>query len=428
MKLKYFLKRKLNIHTGYLILIILITIFVIGGYFSYALFTTSNESKGALNIVTGNLYAFIDSTDLDSDKEVVVAPGEVRVVNMDLVNVNGRDAKLNLFYKATSSNIQIGYLKSGEDAPTQSGVVLGANGTNTERKKIKVRILNNDTQDVTVTFGASAGLTTADLAFPSDKAALGLVENNIIDAYTYNPGGSAELDSTKCITGEEETCQRTDCYKDKNANTCPVGTIVRYMVNDDTMKYFYVLHDDGDVMTLQQRENTVYNTSWYIDTDSNTNLSDNTKGPITVLSVLEDITKDWSNVNDQTYTMGTTNFNNTNAFTGCSDSSCTTNSYTLAERVAKARMLTLQEALALGCTTAEKTCPIWMNNYLNNSTTYGGVNDDNTDEKNFGYWTMSTTSSTIHSYVISSSGNIGKQEITDSSFGARAVVVVNKED
>ena len=102
MKLKYFLKQKINIHTGYLILIVLVTILVIGGYFSYALFTTSSESKGALNIVTGNLYALIESTDLDSDKEVVVAPGEARVVAMDLVNVNGRDAKLNLFYKATS--------------------------------------------------------------------------------------------------------------------------------------------------------------------------------------------------------------------------------------------------------------------------------------------------------------------------------------
>lgn len=422
MKLKYFLKQKLNIHTGYLILIILITILVIGGYFSYALFTTSSESKGALNIVTGNLYALIESTGLDNDKEVVVAPGEARVVAMDLVNVNGIEAKLNLFYKATSSNIQIGYLKSGDEAPTQSGVVLGANGTSTERKKIKVRIYNKDTQNVTVTFGATAGLATADLAFPSDKSSLSKIENNIIDAYTYNAGGTTELDATKCITGEEETCQKNECYKDKTANKCSPGTIVKYAVNDTTVGYFYVLHDDGETMTLQQRENTVYNTAWYLDANNNT------KGPLTILPSLEDKTKDWTNVNDQTYTMGTTNFNNTNAFTKCSDTACTANSYTLTERVAKARMITLQETIALGCKSTEKTCPIWMNNYLNNSTTYGGTNNDSTDDKNLGYWTMSTATDSTKAYAIVSGGNTSALNTTSTDYGARAVVVINKEN
>ena len=402
-------------------MIVLVTILVIGGYFSYALFTTSSESKGALNIVTGNLYALIESTDLDSDKEVVVAPGEARVVAMDLVNVNGRDAKLNLFYKATSSNIQIGYLKSGDEAPTQNGVVLGANGTNTERKKIKVRILNKDTQNVTVTFGTTAGLATADLAFPADQSNLNKIDNNIIDAYTYNPGGTTELDATKCITGDEETCQKTECYKDKTANTCSAGTIIKYMVNDTTMKYFYVLHDDGETMTLQQRENIVYNTAWYLDAN------DSTKGPSTILPTLEDKTKDWTNVNDQTYTMGTTNFNNTNAFTGCSDTACTANSYTLTERVAKARMVTLQEAMTLGCTATEKTCPIWMSNYLKSSTAYGGTNDDTTVEKNSGYWTMSSSTDGTRSYIIAYGGNIGAWNTTDTDFAARAVVVINKE-
>ena len=193
------------------------------------------------------------------------------------------------------------------------------------------------------------------------------------------------------------------------------------MVNDTTMKYFYVLHDDGETMTLQQRENIVYNTAWYLDAN------DSTKGPLTILPTLEDKTKDWTNVNDQTYTMGTTNFNNTNAFTGCSDTACTANSYTLTERVAKARIVTLQEAMTLGCTVTEKTCPIWMSNYLKSSTAYGGTNDDATDEKNNGYWTMSASTDGTKSYTIAYGGNIGAWNTTSTDFGARAVVVINKE-
>ena len=146
------------------------------------------------------------------------------------------------------------------------------------------------------------------------------------------------------------------------------------------------------------------------------------------MPTLEDTTKEWTNVVDQTYTMGTTNFNNTTAFTGCSETGCTINSYTLAERTAKARMITMQEAIALGCTSAEKTCPIWMNNYLNNSTTYGGTNDDKKDEKNLGYWMMSTAfSNSTKSYIAAYGGNIGQFEVTSADFGARAVVVINKE-
>ncbi len=50
--------------------------------------------------------------------------------------------------------------------------------------------------------------------------------------------------------------------------------------------------------------------------DNNNN--DNTKEPLNALSSLEEITKDWSNVLDQTYTLGTTIFKD-NAFTACND-------------------------------------------------------------------------------------------------------------
>ena len=240
--------------------------------------------------------------------------------------------------------------------------------------------------------------------------------NNIKVAYTYNP--------TSCITGEESTCVQTSCYENSASGSCPAGTIIKYAVNDSTTKYFHVLHDDGDTMTLQQRENTVYNTAWYSSLD-------NSKGPLTILPELESATSGWTNVNNQTYTMGTTNFNNTNSYTGCTKSGCTINTYTLGQRTAKARMITMQEAIALGCTSTNKSCPNFMNNYLYNSTSYGGTVVDDTTANgashNSGYWTMSADSSYAnYAWDVNYYGGVYSLNTTYTSFGARAVVVVSK--
>ena len=146
---------------------------------------------------------------------------------------------------------------------------------------------------------------------------------------------------------------------------------------------------------------------------------------MTVLVALERITNSWTNVNNQTYTMGTTTFK-TNAYTGCSTySSCATNTYKLASRTAKARMITIQEAKYLGCTATDKSCPIWMNNYLPQSTSYGGTINDTTD-RNTGYWTMNAYPSNVYyAWYVSSTGSV-KTYDAYATFGIRAVVVVSK--
>ena len=241
---------------------------------------------------------------------------------------------------------------------------------------------------------------------------------NILAAYTYK--------SSSCVTGEESACVQTSCYENQASGSCPAGTIIKYKVNDSTTKYFHVLHDDGETMTLQQRENTVYNTAWYSSDHYNSN------GPTTILPVLESATNGWTNVNNQTYTMGTTNFNNTNAYTGCSSYfNCYTNTYTLGQRTAKARMITMQEAYALGCTESSQSCPNFMNNYLFNSTSNGGTVVDDTTANgashNYGYWTMSAcTSNAYGAWLVYFSGNVYNHSSPSTSNGARAVVVVSK--
>ena len=263
---------------------------------------------------------------------------------------------------------------------------------------------------------------------------------NFISAYNYQDAGFY-----KCITGEEDTCQRTYCYKKNYGRTCRAGTIIKYKVNDTDIVTFHVISDNGSTLTMQSQKNIINNTAWinktdYIayNTDSTSCSFDscNDEGPMTALVALERATNSWSNTNNVTYTAGTTIFK-TNAYTGCSSysvSSCATNTYKLASRTAKARMITFQEALELGCTNSASSCPIWMLNYLNNTTNHGGTINDNsltdqtTGQRNSGYWTMNAVSTRAgEAYFIDFNGHIATGiKTTGIYYGARAVVEVTK--
>ena len=259
-----------------------------------------------------------------------------------------------------------------------------------------------------------------------------------IKAYTYSETGN-----NKCINGEEKTCVETTCYKTKTANSCIQGTIIKYYVNDTEQKVFYVLHDDGSTITMQQRENTVRNIPWYKDAN------DSTKGPQTILPYLEAATATWTNVELQEYTAGYTNFYQ-NAYTGCTYSTsdykitCNVNTYngdqenlTLSKRKVRARMITAQEASSTGCLVEgvdlnQGSCPDWMYNYLYQSKAYGGGSyDDNTlnenEYYNWDYWTMSAYSSnSSDAWFVYSRGVLRNFSIADIGSGARAVVVISK--
>lgn len=425
MNFKYWLKRTVNIKTNYLIIIIVAAILIIGGCFSYAVFTVNSESKGALNIVTGNLYSHIESVDLDKNKSITVEPNDSVIITLKLLNVNGIEVKANMYYTASSSTVDVNYLDKMDAPPSRNGDILGINGSNRDSKEMDIKITNYDaSHPVTVTFGSDVGLKNSNLDFPVDKREIVKFSGNpyIMKAYNYNDDNTA---GNYCLTGDEDTCERTECYKDKSASSCPFGTIIKYKVNDAEEKVFYVIEDHGDTITLQQRENTINNIEWYAEGN------DNTKGPLTVLSKLEEETKKWDNVLDQVYTMGTTTFKDI-AFTGCAAyNTCSSNAYTLEEKTVKARMITAQEAAALNCTDVQNSCPKWMSNYLYLSTSHGGTVDDNTPingKYNQNYWTMSSFTTIPGSAMnITNSGILtGANGLTTDVAGARAVIEISK--
>ena len=136
---------------------------------------------------------------------------------------------------------------------------------------------------------------------------------------------------------------------------------------------------------------------------------------------------------DQTYSLGTTVFKD-NAFTGCSYDgtnkvyNCTTNVYTLEQRISKASMISVQEAHSLGCTQDNQSCPVWVYNYLYDASNRGTVNQSGGDYgANYGYWTMNgrSSDSTI-AWRVYFCGVLTDARTNYNLGGVRAVVVIEK--
>lgn len=272
----------------------------------------------------------------------------------------------------------------------------------------------------------------------------------LITAWTYNEDSSAD---NYCINGEETSCEKTDCYK--SDKKCEMGTVIRYYVNDNEYRYFYVLNDNGTKITMQQRENTIRNIAWHA------GANDNSYGPDTVLPALEQATSTWTNVDVLDYTPRTTLLYD-KANVSCTYSTdnykitCTNDPYTnstLGTRKSRARMITVQEAGKAGCLVYRDgsiyttpipgqvseynygSCPDYMHNYLYSSSdkSYGGTYDNNTpNEDNIydrGYWTMSYFDgySTV-AWTVNLSGRLYDDYTSNNSHGARAVVEITKSN
>ena len=258
-----------------------------------------------------------------------------------------------------------------------------------------------------------------------------------IEAWEYHETGN-----NKCINGEEDTCLATTCYK--TGSTCDMGTVIKYYVNDNEYRYFYVLRDNGTKITMQQRENTIRNIAWH------SGSNDNSNGPDTVLPMLEQTTSTWTNVDILTYTPGETTLYE-NPYTGCTYSyganatyltSCGINKYTMTLRKARARMITVLEVSATGCLVWKSnenhnngSCPDYMHNYLYDSanSSYGGSYSINTTNEagttDNCYWTMSAYSGdSSRAWYVLRIGNLNFSGTSKIDCGARAVVEITKSN
>ncbi len=160
--------------SNYIVLIGVVSLFLIVGGFSYALFTNNAERRGSLNIVTGEITATIESESLDRNHRITIKSGESKEIEITLKNENERDAKFNFWYEA-ENGVYV-YIDSYNG---ENGIIPDENGTIVEKdgsRVYRVIIINTTNRDQEVTFGSIGGLYNKELSFPSDKRRIEVLE------------------------------------------------------------------------------------------------------------------------------------------------------------------------------------------------------------------------------------------------------------
>ena len=167
-KIKQFMKA--DISKFYILGVGIICLLLVGGFFSYAMFTVSKEKSNAIRIVTGNLTYKLE-VDGSAGNTLTVGAGETKEFTVTLSNPNNRIARFNFYYVGTlDSDVEAGYVSgSGINIPPESkGINLEKSGASGSSNTYKIRVKNSSTSSKTITLGVSVGLDYNDLTLPSN--------------------------------------------------------------------------------------------------------------------------------------------------------------------------------------------------------------------------------------------------------------------
>ncbi|HIR59050.1 MAG TPA: hypothetical protein IAB38_03275 [Candidatus Onthousia excrementipullorum] len=154
----------------YMIAMIIVTLLILGGYFSYAMFTVSKEKSNAISIVTGNLTYKLE-VDGEEGNILTVPSNTVKDFTITLSNPNNRTARFNFYYVgALSSNTKVGYIaeEGTNPLPDEKGIKLEKVDTTGSSNTYIIRVINNSGKSVTVNLGVSVGLDYNDLTLPEN--------------------------------------------------------------------------------------------------------------------------------------------------------------------------------------------------------------------------------------------------------------------
>ena len=161
---------KTTINKIYIVVMIIITLFILGSYFSYAMFTVSKEKSNAISIVTGNLEYKL-KIDGEENDTLVVDGNTIKEFVITLSNPNNRIARFNFYYEGTlPDNVKAGYINdsSTNNMPTSQGINLEKNDSSFSSNTYKIVIYNNSNNKVSIKLGVDVGLDYNDLTLPDN--------------------------------------------------------------------------------------------------------------------------------------------------------------------------------------------------------------------------------------------------------------------
>ena len=167
-KIKQFMKA--DISKFYILGVGIICLLLIGGFFSYAMFTVSKEKSNAIRIVTGNLTYKL-TVDGTEGNTLTVGSGETKTFTVTLSNNNNRTARFNFYYVGSiPSNVTAGYVTGSglNTPPAATGINLEKADASGSSNTYSIRVSNNSSSSATITLGVSVGLDYNDLTLPSN--------------------------------------------------------------------------------------------------------------------------------------------------------------------------------------------------------------------------------------------------------------------
>ena len=154
----------------YMIVMIIITLLILGSYFSYAMFTVTKEKSNAISIVTGNLTYKLEA-DGEESNTLTVEPNSSKEFIITLSNPNNRIARFNFYYIGDlPNNVEAGYLNEEgiNIPPVETGMNLEKIDTVGSSNTYKIKVNNTSSNSVTIKLGVSVGLDYNNLVLPSD--------------------------------------------------------------------------------------------------------------------------------------------------------------------------------------------------------------------------------------------------------------------
>ena len=190
----------------YMIVMIIVTLLILGGYFSYAMFTVTKEKSNAITIETGNLVYDL-TVDGEKSNKLIVGANETKEFTVTLSNSNNRKARFNFYYEGSlPSGVEAGY-KSGaglNTPPSEVGTNLEKSGTAGSSNVYTIRVANNSSSSVTITLGVGVGLDYNDLSLPSNghlfeevsTLASDVIIENLTNGDTYYDGTDTFITGT----------------------------------------------------------------------------------------------------------------------------------------------------------------------------------------------------------------------------------------
>ena len=193
----------------YMIVMILISVLLIGGYFSYAMFTVSKEKSNAISIVTGNLTYKLE-VDGEEGNTLTVPSNSSKEFIITLSNPNNRVARFNFYYLGElKEGVDTGYIE--EDGynitPESTGINLEKADASGSSNTYIIRVSNITDSEVTINLGVSVGLDYNDLSLPDNGHLFRKIINRgtvseVIEDDIMNRLNYADDEQT-FVTGEE---------------------------------------------------------------------------------------------------------------------------------------------------------------------------------------------------------------------------------